>query len=301
MGFLFVLVCLPAGSAWADLEIIASKADIVPKMANDPLVMVQSLNDDGGGPTSLRFSTNKPIVENLYPVDAKSKNPIARPSQRKVQQRDRDLGQTFLTGDQGFQMDAVFLRVGHSGQPVSNGARVALQFFEVEGTPTLNDNGTHGFARPFDRKHSPELDDFLEGETFHSILVVQGILPQNLEPDTFLKFKLTGSDQIVLSPHKSYAFLLILVERGKDRSMSLANQYFGTYTPDPNNPFVGHGIRREGGTGQPQAPFFRPDLPDDFQVRLGQQPGTLGFPDVDTFRDLFFAITAVPGSLFKSP
>jgi hypothetical protein len=63
---------------------------------------------------------------------------------------------------------------------------------------------------------------------------------------------------------------------------------------------VGHGIRREGGSGRPEPPFFRPDLPDDFRTRRAQQPGTLGFPDVDTFRDLYFTITAVPGSIFKS-
>lgn len=243
-------------------------------------------------------------------MDAVSKNRVAPPSAMNVQLRDRDLGQTFLTGDQGFKVDAVYLRVGPSDNSVAMGAqmaRVALQFFEVEGTPRLNDNGTHGFLRDaqghpiFSRKLSPQLDDFLEGETYRCIHVAQGVLPQSLKHGDYLTFKLTGSDQIVFSPHKSYAFLLIFVERGQDRSMSLANKYFGTYTPDPNNPFVGHGIRREGGTGQPQAPFFRPDLPDDFQVRLGQQPGTLGFPDVDTFRDLFFAITAVPGSLFKSP
>lgn len=28
-------------------------------------------------------------------------------------------------------------------------------------------------------------------------------------------------------------------------------------------------------------------------------PGTLGFPDVCTWRDLYFTITAVPGSQFR--
>ena len=68
----------------------------------------------------------------------------------------------------------------------------------------------------------------------------------------------------------------------------------------PERPLIGHGIRREGGAGPPGPPSFRPDLPDDFPVRLGQQPSTLGFPDVDTFRDLDFTITAVPGSLRES-
>jgi hypothetical protein len=308
------LVCLLAGTTRADMEITASKADIVPKADNDPLVRVQSLMADGGGITSLRFSTDKQVAENPYPTDAASKNHIAPPSQRKVQQRDRDLGQTFLTGDQGFRVDALFVRVGPRddagmGKPVGPGvpgARVALQFFEMGGKPTLNDNGTPGFLRDaqghplFSRKLSPQLDDFLEGETYRSIHVVHGVLPQNLEPGTYLTFRLIGGDQVVLQPHTEYAFLLLFTERGPQRSMSLANRYFGTYTPDPNNPFVGHGIRREGGTGQPNAPFFRPDLPDDLPTRLAQKPDTPGFPDVDTFRDLYFTITAVPGSLFRS-
>ena len=201
-----------SGSA-RSVEITASKEN---KAVNNPLVMVRSMMADPGGTTSLRFSTDKNIADNLYPIDAVSKNRIAPPSERKVQERDRDLGQTFLTGDQGFKVDTVFLRVGPSNTAVEmgalGGARVALQFFEVEGTPILNDNGTPGFLRDaqgrplFSRKLSPQLDDFLEGETYRSIHVAQGVLPQNLERGDYLMFKLTGSDQIALQPHKSYAF-----------------------------------------------------------------------------------------------
>ena len=53
MGLLVALVCLPADAAWADLKITASKADVVPKADNNPLV-VQSLMADDGGITSLR-------------------------------------------------------------------------------------------------------------------------------------------------------------------------------------------------------------------------------------------------------
>ena len=52
------------------------------------------------------------------------------------------------------------------------GARVAVQWFEVTGPPRLNDHGTPGFAGTFDRTTSPELDDYLEGETYVPLRVV---------------------------------------------------------------------------------------------------------------------------------
>jgi hypothetical protein len=64
----------------------------------------------------------------------------------------------------------------------------------------------------------------------------------------------------------------------------MANQYYGTYTPDPSNKLCGHGIRREG----------MPAFADDCKSRLAHPPGTLGFPDVCTFRDLHFAVTVEP-------
>jgi hypothetical protein len=79
------------------------------------------------------------------------------------------LGQTFLTGEKGGKLDALFLRVGHADLAMltnTPGARVAVQWFEVTGDPRLNDHGTPGFAGKFDRVTSPELDDYLEGETY---------------------------------------------------------------------------------------------------------------------------------------
>jgi hypothetical protein len=73
----------------------------------------------------------------------------------------------------------------------------------------------------------------------------------------------------------------MFLDRAPLRGMTLANQYYGTYTPDPANLRRGHGIRREG----------LPDFPEDWRARLAQPPGTLGFPDVCTFRDLHFAVT----------
>lgn len=70
----------------------------------------------------------------------------------------------------------------------------------------------------------------------------------------------------------------------------------------------GHAIRREGASVDRDAVFIE-DLadPDDVETarraatfsqdmarRLAIQSGTLGYPDVDTYRDLYFIIEASP-------
>jgi hypothetical protein len=212
-----------------------------------------------------------------------------------VKQRDRDLGQTFLTGEAGYEIESLFLRIGFADKAVLSGAphaEVALQFFEVSGSPRLNDSGTPGWLGQFDRLRSPELDDYLEGESYRPIGLLGGRLPLVLRPGDYLRFAFPVDHSIRLRAHGHYAFLLMFCERAKDRSMTLANSYAGGYTPDPSNRWLGHGIRREGWTGPAEEPYFSPYFPDDFDARLAHPPGTLGFPDVDTFRDLFFIVTA---------
>ncbi len=287
----------------AGLKVEASKNDVVPKVGSDSRVMVQCLDADSGGTTSLRFATNKLVDTNMFPVGAPNNNRVAPPSERRVQQRDRDLGQTFMTGAKGFTLGAVYLRIGFSDKAVvagALGAQVALQVFEVSGSPTVNPSGTIGFLKDssgkpvFDRSKSPQLDDYLDGESYRTVFVARGALPQAMAGGDYLTLTPQGGDPLVLSPRSSYGFALLFLARAQDRSIGLANAFFGSYAPDPSNALVGHGLRREGGSGPPESPFFRPDLPDDLTARLAQQPGTMGFPDVDTYRDLFFTITAAP-------
>ncbi len=278
-----LLACLHPHPLSAGLDITASPVPLVPPR-DHPSVLVHHATDDKGGNTSLRFVANRKVDENKYPTNGVTA--FARAA-REQPQRDRDLGQTFLTGDQRVRLDALFLRVGHADLAMltnTPGARVAVQWFEVTGEPRLNDHGTPGFAGKFDRLTSPELDDYLEGETYTPLRVLEARLPEKLAKGDHLKLDFTGEDEFPLEPHRTYAFLLMFLTRAPLRGMTLANEYYGTYTPDPTNKLRGHGIRREG----------LPQFPDDWKARLAQPPGTLGFPDVCTFRDLHYAVTVRP-------
>ena len=276
---LWVYLWLIMDVAHAGLDITASSTPW--RRPRPPSALVHHATDDKGGNTSLRFMANRKVDENKYPTNSVT---VFAKAAREQPQRDRDLGQTFLTGEKGGKLDALFLRVGHADLAMltnTPGARVAVQWFEVTGEPRLNDHGTPGFAGKFDRVTSPELDDYLEGETYKPLRVVEGRLPATLNQSDYLKLDFTGDDEFTLEPRRTYAFLLMFLERAPMRGMTLANEYYGTYTPDPANKFRGHGIRREG----------LPAFPDNWKERLNQPPGTLGFPDVCTFRDLHFAVT----------
>lgn len=269
--------------ARAAVEITASPVELTPPK-DDPAVLVHHAFNDGGGNTSLRFVSDRKVDENKYPAVGVT---VFAKAAREQPQRDRDLGQTFVNRGRRVRLDALHLRIGHGDLAVlknAPGARVAVQWFEVTGRPRLNDHGTPGFAGRFDRASSPELDDYLEGETYTPLRTVEGRLPQKLAKGDYLRLDFTGGDEIPLEPGRGYAFLLMFLDRAPDRGMTLANQYYGSYRPDPGERFRGHGIRREG----------RPAFADDWKARLGQSPGTLGFPDVCTFRDLYFVVTVKP-------
>jgi hypothetical protein len=101
----------------------------------------------------------------------------------------------------------------------------------------------------------------------------------------FLRFDLTGEHEIELKPQTRYAFLLLFDEIGEDRSLSLANEYWGQYSG-------GHGIRREGTAREPW--WENNAFPTNFTQRVAQPPATFGRPDVDTWRDLVFAVETQP-------
>jgi hypothetical protein len=245
--------------------------------------------------------------------------------------RDRDLGQTFTyEGARPARLDAVTVQTGFGSnvvRPGTYGQAVSLQVFRVSGAPVLNDNGTTGTTRalhgfPHNRPGEPipaERDDYFTGETYASLTIASG--GRFPEPSAFgvhgrgpvapgdaalkgkyLRFDVTGPHEVVLMPGETYAFLVMIDEHGPDRGFTLANHYVGGY-------LEGHGIRRDGNGVFPPAPanpardFADPanaaalaaaHFPEAFDARAAIPPGTNGYPDVDTWRDLCFWVEVSP-------
>jgi hypothetical protein len=189
-------------------------------------------------------------------------------------ERDRDLGQTFTTGDASETLERITVLLGPDEiKEGVLGSAVSVQLFEVGGTPKINDNGTTtGKVAP--GTDDPRADDFIEGETFKSLGVASGArLPALMKPGQFLTLSFVGKRRLLLKPGTQYGFLIVLDEPAEGRALPLATEYWGNYSG-------GHGIRREG----------VPAFPTDMKARSEITPGTKGFPDVDTWRDLVFYI-----------
>jgi hypothetical protein len=244
--------------------------------------------------------------------------------------RDRDLGQTFLYRGKTPQMlRAIVVATGpgtNAVRPNTYGKPVSIQVFEVTGEPKLHDNDTgpateslHGF--PHDRAGdsiAPHRDDYLTGETYTSLAVFSGAVfpgkqsfgfPDETVPvppdhpnlkNRLLRFEFPTTRPIVLQPGKRYAFLVMLDKMAPECGFTLANHYSGTY-PD------GHGIRRDGNGVFPPVPadptkaftdpanaraYASAHFPTDLAQRTAIPPGTNGYPDVCTWRDLRFYVEA---------
>ncbi|NJK98278.1 MAG: hypothetical protein HC830_09400 [Bacteroidetes bacterium] len=190
----------------------------------------------------------------------------------------------------------------------------------------MNNNGSdekteafHGYPhnRPGDTI-TTERDDYYIGEVYANMALFSGAkFPTKKElgfstedtivsPDDqmlkgrYLRFKIPSSAKIVLQPNKQYAFLIMADNMGEEVGFTLANNYYGSYDG-------GHGIRRDGNGVFPPEPadpskdFTDPvnkkaleaaHFPSDFQKRISIVPGTNGYPDVCTWRDLEFYIEA---------
>ena len=241
--------------------------------------------------------------------------------------RNRDLGQTFTcVGRESARIESITVRLGFGSQVVRRGMygqSLSIQIFRLSGQPVLNNNGSdstmkayHGFPHNrYDYNISHERDDFYEGIEFLHKAVIRGfkfpkkelfgftddmdVSPahENLK-GKYLTFHLPDSEELAMISGERYAFLIMIDSIGKDRGFTLANHYNGLYPG-------GVGIRREGNgrfppePAHPEKPFSHPDnraslnsafLSDDFDQRLHVSPGTRGFPDVDTWRDLEFYI-----------
>ncbi len=315
-------------------------------------VRIQQLEREETGPTSFRYyapregepKKDDPLVYDPDPT--RSQEEVAAEMEAFYFYRDRDLGQTFTTGAEGFRLGAVTVRlqpvdVRGGGDPA--GAKVSLQLMKVTGTPRVNDNGTPAAAAgepptrpawetyawqyphdPADRnvpKRWPVMhasDDFLEGETYeHLSLASGGVVPATLDLDDYLRWDLTGDSEVFLEPNTTYAIVFLFDEPappGVARNIPLSNM---NVLPGGKLDDVfpgGHMIRRDGSSTdrddvfirdlEPERPGLQADpadletakqasaFPLDMDARLAIQPGTLGYPDVDTYRDLWFVLEA---------
>ena len=245
-------------------------------------------------------------------------------------QRNRELGQVFNVpeGD-SLTLDAIVLRTGNSSSAIlegAAGAEVYLQFYEVVGTPVINDNGTptgtestHGFST------NHRTDDYLDGVTYTPLAIVRGGVFPDLPATTqnggeaghlrYLRWDLVNAGELTLAGGKRYAFTVGFVEAGPERGFSLGNDNQAASPAAPAlrtdaNDLTWWGVRREGnGTLPPtQVPGDAPPEDEDVRLELIREslfaenhecllsPTTDGFPDVDTYRTLEFYIETVVDS-----
>ncbi|GAB2781350.1 hypothetical protein GCM10027275_26250 [Rhabdobacter roseus] len=278
-GLCTLLLGLSSGAESVAQKIISNALTVTSSTTAPPgtSVRIGQPAGDAGGATSIRFKKNKKL---------KTEKPDERdrtPRQMGYYERDRDLGQTFTVGEEGFYLRRITLKVNKAVLPGALGAPVSIQLFEVTGTPVIHDNGTTS-GRVVDWTDDPRADDYLTGETYRSLAVFSGgRIPAGLQPQEYLHFQLLAPHSPYLEAHKQYAFLVLFDEARPDQGLSLANNYWGKYPG-------GHAIRREGKGTFPPKPNDQNDssFPASFSRRVAISPGSLGFPDVDTWRDFVF-------------
>ncbi|WP_221030157.1 hypothetical protein [Actomonas aquatica] len=355
--FLPRLLLLPLAAASLSATLTVTEVEGPP---TGPNVRIQQLERDEFGPTSFRFYASRqgPPTKTDDWVYRQHEGE-ANGTEAHYYFRDRDLGQTFLVGDEGFALSAITVRL----QPVDvkkadpTGAKVSLQLMRVTGTPRFNANGTTAtlapngtssyadhaadfpqFADEFtpysnaqwstyatDWPHDPGdentpkrwpimhySDDFIEGEHYeHLALFSGGVVPADLTTNDYLRWEIAPEARPVLEPHTRYAILFLFDEPappGVNRNIPLSNRNVvpGGALTDPYPD--GHAIRRDGASTRREDVFIRDlndptdvaasrdaaSFPADVAARLAIPPGTLGYPDVDTYRDFYFIIEGDP-------
>lgn len=151
-------------------------------------------------------------------------------------------------------------------------------------------------------------DDFIEGEHYeHVALFSGGVVPPGLATNDYLRWEIDADSQPFLEPHTRYAILFLFDEPappGVNRNIPLSNL---NVVPEGNltDPYPGgHAIRRDGRNtlrdyvfiydlndpADVEASRESATFPSTMEERLAIPPGTLGYPDVDTYRDLWFVI-----------
>lgn len=233
-------------------------------------------------------------------------------------ERNRELGQVFnLPAGQSRRVRAVVVQTGNSERavlPGIPGAALTLQFFRVEGEPRLDDNGTtrasgrrpdHGLSGQY------RADDRIVGVRYLPIACAAGgSFPALTLADgrlRHLRLALGADEAVQLDGGCRYAFLIGIVAPAADAGFTLGNVNLagsdedGVLLRDVNG-LPWWGIRREGDGTFPPLRVPGPQPPVDAEAmrrqsllpagaaRCAQPPGSDGYPDVDTYRTLSFAI-----------
>ena len=239
-------------------------------------------------------------------------------------QRNRELGQIInIPEGDSIRLDAIVLRTGNTQSAVlagAPGAEVYLQLYSVEGTATINDNGTptgtpseHGFS------DNHRTDDYLDGIAYRPIAILRGGVFPDIPATTgnggeaghlrYLRWDLLEGGELVLEGGRRYAFLVGFTASGPGKGFSLANNNLAGSAEAPELRTDANGadwwsMRREGdgtlpptrvpGPNPPGGDSLRMALQDEslyaFNHECGLAPTTDGFPDVDTYRTLEFYV-----------
>lgn len=318
----FIVLLLFSVTAQAQLTI--TKLDGPPDATD---VVLSQTTQNNGGNTRFRFY---PAAQREFtgPIGGESFEKVIRsepnafrelPNAHRFSSRDRDLGQVFTMPENltsPVRLKAITLRVGpmhDANEGGANGAKVALQIFEVTGTPQINDSGTSGNDKARWTTFRPSFaytDDYVEGVIFKTIAVLRdGTLPETIVTDEYMRWELVGDPSVVLEPGKRYAWMVMFHEPGIKRGLALANNNtVAESSPVPYGPMPGGwAIRRCGRTTQFDHVMFDParlediergrlaaSFPKELEERFQISPGTVGYPDVDTYRDFVFWIHATP-------
>lgn len=242
-------------------------------------------------------------------------------------QRNRDLGQIFIP-KKDTRIQSVVIRTGPTENAVLYnvpGAKMFMQFYEVEGTPHINDNGTpkgekalHGFTE------NHRGDDFIDGVKYLPFdTIYTGIFPENIpitknennevfDNEGKLHYIRWSFDQAKLfKKDVIYAFVFGFLEPGPGLRITVANTNMAAIADvpslnDDHTPYKGGwSIRREGDGTLPPTMYPGPVPTDNDSIiyqlkkeskfgngdkRFMLPPTSDGFPDVDTYRALEFYI-----------
>jgi len=280
------------------------------------------------------YKPGKNVTEDQSKADMGGNTSIRNESEEMLKwktqgyyQRNRDIGQVFIPKKDTW-VESIVFRTGPTENAVlygTPGAPVFIQFFDITGTPVINNNGTptgtqstHGFST------NHRTDDFIEGIEYLSLpSIFVGFFPSEIQATKDENDNILGNigrlhyirwkfnEPLFFEANKIYGFIMGFAETGEGYGFTLANVNKAAISDPPSiddkhTPYKGGwSFRREGdGTLPPSMiPGNNPPSKTDDFLKLKQEslfasgddryllsPTSDGYPDVDTYRALEFYI-----------